>query len=208
MTALLEQIEADGIRLTVTESGEVRVAGKRSLVERWAPMLRDRKPDLMAALLAREHVNMVNVVSCGDPAAHTMPSSGSIVTVTEPTDAERQAIAYCERIAKEREAGKVPSRYTAITHCCHCGTVPIFAGAPARVGACPWCHNRTRGLPIRRPAVSCATCAHWRRDPTEPYALVSCKHATKARYPRERKPCADYQPGESSSTDKTKGTGL
>ena len=49
MTALLEQIEADGIRLTITESGEVRVAGKRSLVERWAPTLRDRKPDLMAA---------------------------------------------------------------------------------------------------------------------------------------------------------------
>ena len=73
MTALLEQIEADGIRLTITESGEVRIAGKRSLVERWAPTLRDRKPDLMAALRAREHVNMVNVISCGDPAAHTMP---------------------------------------------------------------------------------------------------------------------------------------
>ncbi len=76
MTALLEQIEADGIRLTITESGEVRIAGKRSLVERWAPTLRDRKPDLMAALQAREKVNVVNVVnviSCGDPAAHTMP---------------------------------------------------------------------------------------------------------------------------------------
>ena len=73
MTALLEQIEADGIRLTVTESGEVRIAGKRSLVERWAPTLRDRKPDLMAALLAREHVNMVNIIPCGNRAARTMP---------------------------------------------------------------------------------------------------------------------------------------
>ena len=241
MTALLEQIEADGIRLTVTESGEVRVAGKRSLVERWAPTLRDRKPDLMAALLARDHkvnmVNMVNVISCGDPAAHTMPPSeshshfrlpdgctlwvspsesmeqvqarhpGAIplpdsVTVTEPdTEAEQRAIEYCERVAKDREAGRVPVSYISTTHCRSCGTVPIFAGLPVLVDACPWCHNRTRGLPIPRPLVQCRECSHFTHDPIEDGGIGSCAkdgppQGQMPAYPYVKRQCSDFEPKE------------
>lgn len=234
MTALLEQIEADGIRLTVTESGEVRVAGKRSLVERWAPTLQDRKPDLMAALQAREKVNMVNVISCGDPAARTMPPADAhsrfrlpdgrdlwlsppesleqvqarhpgtvpIPEITEPdTDAEQRAIEYCEQIAKRREKGMRPPSYTAQTVCQGCGTVPLFAGAPSRVTACPWCSNRSKGLPIPRPLVSCVTCQHFTHDPIGHGGIGDCAKGGPPRgqmpaYPHAKRQCPTFEPKE------------
>ena len=127
------------------------------------------------------------------PGATPLPDS---VTVTEPASAkEAVAIAYAEKIRAVREQGRVPNSYTATISCEQCGPVFIFEGAPPRVTACPWCHNRARNLPIPRPPVTCASCRHWRCDPTEPYALVTCEH-TKARYPGEQKPCAYFQPSE------------
>lgn len=67
------------------------------------------------------------------------------------TEAERAAIEYCQRVAKEREAGLVPASYSSNTNCAGCGRVYIFPGAPARVDCCPWCFNRVRGLPIPKP---------------------------------------------------------
>lgn len=127
------------------------------------------------------------------PGATPLPDS---VTVTEPTSAkEAAAIAYAEKIRAIREQGRVPNSYTATTSCEQCGPVFIFEGAPPRVTACPWCHNRARNLPIPRPPVMCASCRHWRHDLAEPYAIVICEH-TKARYPGERKPCTYFQSSE------------
>ena len=67
------------------------------------------------------------------------------------TDAERAALEYCEKVAREREAGIRPASYTSTTTCRGCGLVYIFPGAPARVDCCPWCSNRGKGLPIPRP---------------------------------------------------------
>ena len=67
------------------------------------------------------------------------------------TDAERAAVDYCQRVAQEREAGRVPASYTSTTTCRGCGRVYIFPGAPARVDCCPWCSNRGKGLPIPSP---------------------------------------------------------
>ena len=67
------------------------------------------------------------------------------------TPDERAAVTYCEEVAKEREAGRKPSSYTSTAFCAGCGHVHIFPGAPPRVDTCPWCHNRSQGLPIPRP---------------------------------------------------------
>lgn len=80
----------------------------------------------------------------------SVASVASVATVGI-TDAERAAVAYCEMVAREREAGRVPTSYTSVTTCAGCGLVYIFNGAPSHVDACPWCHNRVRGLPIPRP---------------------------------------------------------
>ena len=50
-----------------------------------------------------------------------------------------------------RAAGIAPDHYTASTVCDGCGPVPIWHGAPASVQGCPWCVNRTAGLPIPKP---------------------------------------------------------
>lgn len=68
------------------------------------------------------------------------------------TPDERAAVAYCEEVAKEREAGRNPASYTSTTFCAGgCGHVYIFPEAASRVDSCPWCRNRVRGLPIPRP---------------------------------------------------------
>lgn len=131
------------------------------------------------------------------PGAIPLPDS---VTVTEPgTEGERQAVAYAEKIQAVREQGRVPGSYTAITHCRHCGTVPIFAGSPARVDACPWCANRTGGLPIPRPSVSCATCAHFTHDPVGDGGIGSCAAGGPPKgqmpaYPYAKRQCSDFEP--------------
>jgi len=61
------------------------------------------------------------------------------------------AYAQLAETTRDRDAGRVPAHYTAVTECRRCGPVPIFPGCPAEVLGCPWCHNRRRGLPI--PAV-------------------------------------------------------
>ena len=78
-------------------------------------------------------------------------SKAELLQLLALTPDERVAIAYCEAVAKEREAGRKPSSYTSITFCAGCGHVHIFPGAPPRVDTCPWCSNRVKGLPIPRP---------------------------------------------------------
>ena len=132
------------------------------------------------------------------PAHDTEP-----VTVTALTEAEREAIEYAERVAAIREQGKVPGSYTAITHCRHCGTVPIFAGAPARVDSCPWCHNRTNRLWIPRPSVQCRDCSHFTADPIGHGGIGTCARGGPPKgqmpaYPHAKRKCGDFEPKETA----------
>ena len=167
---LIQDATRDGLTLAPTERGTLRVGGPKTVIARWAPTLKAHKTDLLAEL------------------TKTQP-----VMVMEPTDAEREAIEYAERVAAIRSRGDIPASYTSTTFCEGCGPVHIFQGAPSHVTACPWCGNRVRGLSIPRPPVSCATCALWRPDPGERGALVSCEHA-KARYPHEGRGCGYWRP--------------
>lgn len=123
-----------------------------------------------------------------------------VASVTEAlTDAERRAIVYCERIARDRKTGRVPDSYTATTWCRGCGTVPIFEGAPARVDACPWCFNRAKGLPIPRPTVSCGACAHFTSDSIGHGGIGSCAAngppgGQMPAYPHIKRQCPEYRP--------------
>ena len=132
------------------------------------------------------------------------PGAVPIPEITEPgTEAEQRAIEYCERVAKDREAGRIPVSYTATTHCRSCGTVWIFQGAPARVDSCPWCSNRTKGLPIPRPSVSCATCQHFTADPIGDGGIGSCAKSGPPKgqmpaYPHVKRQCSDFEPKETT----------
>lgn len=220
---LIQDATRDGLTLAPTERGTLRVGGPKAAIAKWAPILKERKAEVLAALAANDAhpipphgdnktashwcitedglscelwvspSETLEQVQVRHPGAIPLPNS---VTVTEPgTEGERQAVAYAEKIQAIREQGRVPDSYTATTFCEQCGPVFIFESAPPRVIACPWCFNRARGLPIPRPKVSCASCALWRPDPGERGALVSCEHA-KAQYPYEKRPCAFWHPQE------------
>lgn len=135
------------------------------------------------------------------PGAEPLPDT---VTVTEPdTDDERQAIEYAERIARLREDGRVPDSYTGQTVCQGCGLVWIFQGAPSRVDSCPWCFNRAKGLPIPRPAVSCADCRHFTPDPVGHGGIGQCAaggppQGQMPAYPHATRQCGQFRPKELS----------
>lgn len=141
-------------------------------------------------------------VQARHPGAEPLPDT----VVTEPdTDNERQAIEYAERIARIREGGQVPESYTATTTCRHCGLVWIFQGAPSRVDSCPWCFNRAKSLPIPRPTVSCATCAHFTADPVRDGGIGACAAGGPPQgqvppYPYAKRQCPDYRKRDGDET--------
>ncbi len=65
----------------------------------------------------------------------------------EQREAYRQSL-YTSRLMR---AGVVPSSYTAIGHCKHCGPVFLPFEPTEPVLGCPWCFVRAEGQPIPRP---------------------------------------------------------
>ena len=49
---IIEQMQGDGLSLSITEEGQIDVAGEAATVERWLPLLREYKPDIIAHLSA------------------------------------------------------------------------------------------------------------------------------------------------------------
>ncbi len=69
----------------------------------------------------------------------------------ENDNATLGALAQAIQTRRMRERGEVPTHYTEVTVCAHCGPIPIFSGVAERVVFCPWCFNRVAGLPVPRP---------------------------------------------------------
>jgi hypothetical protein len=53
---LLQRVAADGVTISATPAGEVKVRGGSDALNRWRPVLRERKPEILAALVARDGV--------------------------------------------------------------------------------------------------------------------------------------------------------
>jgi hypothetical protein len=48
--AVLRSARADGLKLTVSETGAVKLSGSRGAVDRWVPAITSNKPDIVALL--------------------------------------------------------------------------------------------------------------------------------------------------------------
>src|ERR1035437_5191531 len=48
---LIQNMAADGLRLSVTPAGKIKAAGEQATVNRWLPVLKDRKAEIIAALV-------------------------------------------------------------------------------------------------------------------------------------------------------------
>jgi len=64
---------------------------------------------------------------------------------------EVQAFCLALECSRTRAAGQRPSHYTKRAVCAACGPVWLWEGAPPQVLGCPWCFNRSNGLPIPKP---------------------------------------------------------
>jgi hypothetical protein len=49
---IIREAQADGVRLTLSPSGTIMVAGDKAVLGRWLPVLRERKAEIIAALSA------------------------------------------------------------------------------------------------------------------------------------------------------------
>ena len=139
---LLHDIEEAGCLLEV--SGEkLRVDGPEKLfTPEFIDVLRANKPQLLATLQARTYEGL----TLDDLKA---VAGQDWLDIRQDPDALK-ALARSIQTRRMRERGEVPRHYTSTTVCCHCGLVPIFRGVGTYVQGCPWCFNRTKGLPIPR----------------------------------------------------------
>ena len=101
------------------------------------------KPALLTLYSRRVH---------GIPLAELRDLAGDDWPGLEADPGLMNAFAHAVRTRRMRERGEVPPEYTQIVHCEGCGPVPLWAGAPGRVVACPWCFNRVAGRPIPHPS--------------------------------------------------------
>ncbi len=121
---LYQEITARGVRLAAN--------GDRLTVDAPKEVL---TPDLLDSLKAHKTELL----------AYLANGSGELST------ADAAGLRHMIEVREMRERGIAPRHYVAQTVCRHCGPVPIFPGAPARVEGCPWCLNRAAGRPIPRP---------------------------------------------------------
>lgn len=49
-TDIIRQVSADGVALKVTPAGTLKVIGDQAAIDRWCPILRSRKLEIIAAL--------------------------------------------------------------------------------------------------------------------------------------------------------------
>ena len=146
MTAasIIHEALADGIALTLSPAGTIRVKGSSSVVSHWAPLIRQHKDELIAIMQA-----------AGDdwPDIQNQPDNLA-------------AFVHAVQTRLMREQGQVPARYTQPSHCEACGPVwPVWLwqGAPGFVYGCPWCFNRVNGQPIPRQGAGDCECAEHKK---------------------------------------------
>lgn len=55
---IIEQLTAEGVQLSVAESGSLKAAGQAEVVSRWLPILKEHKPGIVEALRSIETVTI------------------------------------------------------------------------------------------------------------------------------------------------------
>ncbi len=135
---LIEQVHAAGGQIEV-KGDTLKLRAPKPLPDALLAELRKRKPELIAVLVSARY---------GLAVADIRETAGPDWPEVESDPALLETLANAVQARRMREAGKIPTHYTATTICDGCGRVPIFPGVPERVRACPWCLNRAAGKPF------------------------------------------------------------
>ena len=100
--------------------------------------------------------------------------------------------------ADHMRAGIAPPEYQQASLCDACGPVLLWADAPPRVKACPWCFRRKAGIAVPRPQKACAHCRHFVPDHINPPAGIGeCQVSaplTTTLFPNRLRECGQWRP--------------
>ena len=92
-TKILRDVAADGVNLSLTHAGTIKVAGDQAAVARWAPVIREHRPSVLAALNEATRLVPVPIPDIGGidevaPERATERAIGPAVLMAQP-DTER-----------------------------------------------------------------------------------------------------------------------
>ena len=158
MTAirLLAELHDAGIRFSLS-GDRIRLEPTRGPIP--PPMLQriaDHKPEAVALLSSVEGDTLQTLFDL------TIDERLPAATVAALSDRDLRACAglpwdtlrvYLRALARSQRmaTGIVPGGWAQATDCSGCGTVLLWRGASAAVGACPWCAHRRAGRSVPRP---------------------------------------------------------
>jgi hypothetical protein len=89
--AIIREAAEDGVSLALSRAGTIKATGDREAVNRWLPVLREHKPEILAALAHPDDIALWWRIAIVEPSARTV----EVDTPSGYTLADWQA--YAER---------------------------------------------------------------------------------------------------------------
>jgi hypothetical protein len=146
---IIQQAQADGLILRLSKAGTLKAEGQQAALARWLPVLRQHKPQLLAALHAAN-----DTPADAASLARARAAAGKDWPLLESDPALLAAFLSALKDIQTRELGERPAHYTHKAECALCGPVWLWEPLPGVLPGCPWCLNRASGKPIPRPSFS------------------------------------------------------
>ena len=137
--SIIQAAEKDGLRLALTDVGNVKCIGPKQMTERWAPQLRQHKAEIVAALTAASDIDSLSperTLSDGEKSALAIAQRAIARAALTPAPTPRRCI-QCEHFVRVGLTGE---------RCSHPDRSP--PGEPPRADCLP--------------ADQCKTFIHWR----------------------------------------------
>ncbi len=93
--AVITEAEREGVRLRLSGNGRILASGEPSAIEQWAPVLRQRKPELETVLAARQTEGRAALELLNHSGARLLPHRHRTIAVPRRNDTEalRRAVA-------------------------------------------------------------------------------------------------------------------
>ena len=102
---IIENATADGVNLTLSTAGKIKVAGDQAAVDRWLPIIRESKPAIIAMLQRPANI----ATSWGWRVTYTGGQAFESFIVPEQTLRQVQGIYPGARIEPITEAADIPT---------------------------------------------------------------------------------------------------
>lgn len=140
VVTVLNEFSDYGITMSATDDKLV-IESKKPITEKQRTLIKEYKRQIIDQI-AKEMIHGITLSELKEVA-------GEDWSDIKHDHKMQEALADAINIRHMREKGEIPPDYIHKAECAGCGPVWLFASG--RFQGCPWCFNRSRGLPIPRP---------------------------------------------------------